>query len=127
MDEQPINLPPPGGENEQLVLTATDLAVRAIDLLSAAEEYRALPYLRHAVAILNEEEIQGAPDNKSARNLLRMALVLLDRDCEQDAACGVEIALAALGEPFPELSDLEAEALLDRWESEDRAPGPSSP
>lgn len=109
-------------DRKQGVLDATDLAVQAIELLLAAEEYEAMPYLRQAVAIMSAKESgKTAPDNKVAMSLLRMALVLLDRDGEFDAAGDVESALAKLGEPFPILSDLEANARIDWWESRSRA------
>ncbi|MES2058844.1 MAG: hypothetical protein V4564_23095 [Pseudomonadota bacterium] len=109
-------------DRKRLVLTATNLAQRASDLLGAAEEYQALPYLRQALAIMNAEEGgKTAPDNKAAMNLLRMALVLLDRDGECEAAGDVEGALGRLGEPFPVLSDIEASARIDWWASRKRA------
>jgi len=73
------------------------------------------------IAILKAEHAGTIPpDNKVAMDLLRMALVLLDRDGEQDAATDVESALCKLGEPFPELTDLEASALLDSWAAKRR-------
>lgn len=58
--------------------------------------------------------------NKVARSLLRMALVLLDRDGEMAAAADVASALDKLGEVSPPLTDAEATALLDQWEAQRR-------
>ncbi len=108
-------------DRKQLVLATTILAQRAIQLLSMAEEYQATPYLRQAVAVMNAEECgKTGPDNRAAMNLLRMALVLLDRDGECEAAGDVECALGRLGEPFPVLSDVEASARIDWWTSRKR-------
>jgi hypothetical protein len=99
---------------EQAILTATDFAVQAVDLLSEADQFQAVPYLKQAVAILKAKEDSGSdPDNKVAMGLLRMALVLLDRNGEGEAAGDVESALERLGEPFPVLSDLEARECQD--------------
>jgi len=107
-------------ERDDLVLIATTLAARAVDVLTAAGEVAALPHIRQAVAILRDVPATPSPrpDNKAAVSLLRMALTLLDRDGEIDAACDVDSALAKLGATFgPPLSEPEAMALLN-WRLE---------
>lgn len=109
-------------DREQLIRTATDWTTRAVDMLSEAGEFQAVPYLKQAAAILKAEEKGGGdPANKVAMGLLRTALVLLDRNGESEAAGDVESALERLGEPFPVLSDLEASARIDWWLSRGRA------
>ena len=107
---------------EQLILKATDFAMQAASLLADAREYPAIPYLKQAVAMLNGEgDSASGRDSQVAMHLLRMALVLLDRDGEGEAAGDVESALERLGEPFPILSDIEASAKIDWWLSRRRA------
>lgn len=102
-------------QHERLLSEARASAARTIALLDAAERHEALPYLRQALALIGGDGgSEGEPDNRTAMFLLRMALVLLDRDGESEAAGDVEGALLKLGEPFPMLSEIEANAWLDR-------------
>jgi hypothetical protein len=107
---------------EANVVAATSLAAEAVKLLVEAERLHAVPYLRLAVAVLEQNETAEAdPRNEAAMHYLRAALVLLERNGEDDAAGDVESALVHLGEPFPELSDVEANAKMDWWISREQS------
>jgi len=104
-------------DREILIQTAISAVSRAAELLSAADEGRALSHLRQALAILNSDaaRMSAQPDNTAAVSLLRMALALLDQKGEVRAACDVDSALAKLGADIgPPLSESEAVALLNR-------------
>lgn len=105
-------------EREQLIADATASTIRASELLAAAGDYPALPYLKAALAILRPDPApRRKTTNAVAMEYLRMALVLLDDNGEVEAAGDVEEALMKLGEEFPELDDLEASARMDWWMS----------
>lgn len=107
--------------SEELISNAIGLAKQGIELLTEARDYRAQPYFRQALAILGETEgSAGVSDNRVARDLLRMAVALLDQNGEGVAAAHVEQALEQLGEPFPPLSEYEMAARLDWWEAQAR-------
>lgn len=107
-------------EQERFLIEARASTARTIQLLSAAERYEALPYLRQALALIGNRRVERGPRNRTTLFLLRMAVVLLDRDGENEAAGDVESALAKLGEPFPELTESEANARI-AWRLERRA------
>ena len=103
---------------EQLISNTIRLAKRSIELLTKARDYRAQPYFRQALAILGETQGLSNPHgNRVAKDLLRMAVALLDQNGEGVAAAHVEQALEQLGEPFPPLSEYEMVARLDWWEA----------
>lgn len=105
-------------EREQLISDATAATIHASELLAAAGDYAALPYLKAALAILQPDSTpRRKTANAEAMLHLRMALVLLDDLGELEAAGDVEEALIKLGEDFPVLDDLEASARMDWWMS----------
>ncbi len=96
------------------VTNAADLALQAIELLDAVGECQAMPHLKQAVTILKEEaESSCDRGNRVAIRLLRMALVLLDRNGECAASIDVQTALDKLGALNPVLSEAESSALID--------------
>lgn len=103
-------------EPEQALAEARSLAARMLQLLNTAQRYEVIPYLRQVMALIETVEgPKGASDNRTTLFLLHMALALLDRDGEIEAAGDVEGALLKLGQSFPELTDIEANARIDRW------------
>lgn len=108
---------------ERSIETAVALVAQAVALLTEAGQHEAVHYLKHGVALLSgTAAVSQGGCAMEAMVLLRSAFLQLEREGEIEAADDVASALQKLGEPFPELSDLEASAQIDVWIAEEDAP-----